>query len=56
MVAALPRALVTDFQSALYHTACQVHYKIMQAMSEREEAYVLRGKVQVDNAYAGGER
>jgi hypothetical protein len=28
----------------------------MQAMSGREEPYVLRGKVQVDDAYLGGER
>lgn len=28
----------------------------MQAMSEREEAYLLRGKVQIDDAYLGGER
>ena len=27
-----------------YRTAWLVHKKIMQAMSEREEAYVLRGK------------
>jgi hypothetical protein len=39
-----------------YRTAWLVHNKIMQAMSEREEAYVLRGKVQVDDAYLGGER
>jgi hypothetical protein len=31
-----------------------VHNKIMQAMSEWKEAYVLRGKVQVDGAYLGG--
>ena len=28
---------------------------IMQAMSEREETYVLQGKVQLDDAYLGGE-
>ncbi len=39
-----------------YRSAWLVHNKIMQAMSEREEAYVLRGKVQVDDAYLGGER
>jgi len=36
-------------------TAWLVHNKIMQAMSEREEAYVLRGRVQIDDAYLGGE-
>jgi transposase-like protein len=39
-----------------YRTAWLVHNKIMQAMSEREEAYVLRGRVQIDDAYLGGER
>ena len=39
-----------------YRTAWLVHNKIMQAMSEREEAYLLRGKVQIDDAYLGGER
>lgn len=38
-----------------YRTAWLVYNKIMQAISEREEAYVLRGKVQVDDAYLGGE-
>jgi len=28
---------------------------MMRAMSEREEAYVLQGKVQIDDAYLGGE-
>jgi hypothetical protein len=28
----------------------------MPAMSEREDSYVLRGKVQLDDAYLGGER
>lgn len=39
-----------------YRTAWMVHNKIMQAMSEREKAYVLRGRVQIDDAYLGGER
>jgi transposase-like protein len=38
-----------------YRTAWLVHNKIMQAMSEREESYVLQGKVQLDDAYLGGE-
>jgi hypothetical protein len=33
-----------------------VHNKILRAMSEREESYVLRGKIQMDDAYLGGER
>ena len=36
-----------------YRTAWLVHNKIMQAMKERDGAYVLRGKVQVDDAYLG---
>ena len=39
-----------------YRTAWLVHNKIMQAMSDRDEAYLLRGKVQRDDAYLGGER
>jgi transposase-like protein len=39
-----------------YRTAWLVHSKNMQAMSEREEGYVLRGKVQVDDAYLGVEQ
>ena len=33
-----------------------MHHKLMQAMAEREERYVLEGQVQVDDAYLGGER
>lgn len=32
-----------------------LHGKIMHAMSERDECYVLQGKVQIDDAYLGGE-
>ena len=38
------------------NTAWLVHGKIIRAMSEREESDVLRGKVQMDEAYLGGER
>ena len=38
-----------------YPTAWLVHHKLMQAMVEREERYVLDGEVQVDDAYLGGE-
>ena len=38
-----------------YRTAWLIHNKIMQAMSEQEDDFVLRGKVQVDDAYLGGE-
>jgi len=39
-----------------YPTAWLVHHKLMQAMSEREDRYVLEGQVQLDDAYLGGER
>ena len=38
------------------NTAWLVHSKIMRSMSEREDAYVLQGRVQLDDAYLGGER
>lgn len=39
-----------------YPTARLLHHKLMQAMAAREERYVPEGKVQVDDAYLGGER
>ena len=39
-----------------YDTAWLLHNKILRAMSEREDAYVLRGTIQMDDAYLGGER
>lgn len=39
-----------------YPTAWLIHHKLMQAMAEREQAYLLGGQVQVDDAYLGGER
>lgn len=39
-----------------YPTAWLVHHKLMQAMTERDACYTLSGKVQVDDAYLGGER
>lgn len=39
-----------------YPTAWLMHHKLMQAMATREERYLLEGKVQVDDAYLGGER
>jgi len=39
-----------------YDTAWLLHNKILRAMSDREEAYLLRGKIQMDDAYLGGER
>ena len=39
-----------------YRTAGLIHNKIMEAMCERGEAYLLRVMVQIDDAYLGGER
>jgi transposase-like protein len=39
-----------------YPTAWLVHHKLMQAMTVRGAHYTLSGKVQVDDAYLGGER
>lgn len=39
-----------------YPTAWLIQHKLMQAMADREARYVLDGKVQVDDAYLGGER
>ena len=39
-----------------YPTAWLIHHKLMQAMAHREERYVLCGRVQIDDAYLGGER
>jgi hypothetical protein len=39
-----------------YPTAWLIHHKLMQVMAVREEGYVLEGKIQMDDAYLGGER
>ena len=39
-----------------YRSAWRVKHKIMQAMVERESTRQLRGRVEVDDAYLGGER
>ena len=38
-----------------YDTAWLLHNKILRAMTERDEAYLLRGEIQMDDAYLGGE-
>jgi hypothetical protein len=35
------------------NTAWLVHSKIMKSMSGREDAYVLKGRIQLDDAYLG---
>ncbi len=37
-------------------TGWLLHNKILRAMTEPEEAYVLRGKIHMDDASLGGER
>lgn len=39
-----------------YPTAWLMQHKLMQAMAEREDHYLLSGQVQMDDAYLGGER
>ena len=39
-----------------YKTAWLLKHKLMQTMSERDERYVLSGRVEIDDAYLGGER
>lgn len=39
-----------------YFTDWMFHSKILRVMSERNDCYVLQGKVQMDHAYFGGER
>jgi hypothetical protein len=39
-----------------YPTAWRIHHKLMTAMTEREDRYVLHGSVQIDDAYLGGKR
>jgi hypothetical protein len=38
-----------------YDTAWLLHNKILRAMADREEAYLLRGRIQIDDFYLGGE-
>lgn len=39
-----------------YPTAWLIHHKLMLVMANREERYLLEDRVQVDDAYLGGER
>ena len=38
-----------------YPTAWLIKHKVMQAMADREDSHVLDGRVEVDDAYLGGE-
>ena len=50
------RAGVEAAPGVTYRTAWRLKHKIMQAMTQREESRRLRGLVQIDDAYLGGER
>ena len=39
-----------------YHTAWRLKHKLIQVMSERENGRVLSGRIELDDAYFGGER
>ncbi len=39
-----------------YRTAWRIKHKIIQVMCEREESTILAGRVEVDDAYLGGQR
>ncbi len=39
-----------------YETAWAIKYKLMQVMLERESQTVLSGRIEMDDAYMGGER
>jgi hypothetical protein len=39
-----------------YPTAWLMHHKILHAMAQREQAHRLEGRIQLDDAYLGGER
>ncbi len=39
-----------------YKTAWLMKRKLMQAMAQRDERYLLQGRVEIDDAYLGGER
>ena len=42
--------------SLKYDTAWAIKHKLMAAMQDRNMAYKLKGDVQIDDAYLGGER
>jgi ribosomal protein L37AE/L43A len=39
-----------------YHTAWLLKHKLMQVMADREQGLVLTGRIEIDDAYLGGER
>ena len=47
---------LTRLLGVCYRTAWRTKHKLMQVMCEREQATVLSGRVEVDDAYLGGKR
>ena len=47
---------VSRLLAVKHDTAWPLRNKILRAMADREEAYLLRGKIQIDNAYLGGKQ
>jgi len=47
---------LTRVLGVCYRTAWRMKHKIMQVMCEREQMTILAGRVEVDDAYLGGER
>lgn len=39
-----------------YRTAWRIKHKLMEAMARREDQYTLEGRIEIDDAYLGGER
>jgi len=47
---------LTRLLGVCYRTAWRMKHKIMQVMYEREQTTILAGRVEIDDAYLGGER
>lgn len=47
---------LTRLLGVCYRTAWRMKHKIMQVMHEREQTTILAGRVEIDDAYLGGER
>lgn len=47
---------LTRLLGVCYRTAWRIKHKIMQVMCEREQMTILAGRVEIDDAYLGGER
>ena len=50
-----PRQLMREI-GVSYNTAWKIKHKLMQVMLERQQGAVLSGRIEIDDAYIGGER